>query len=342
MTSDKSLKDFDFLTLKSESLVCDIRIGNDESKTIVIYVSSSIDRLSLHEEVLFSSKMGVVQSDHSKSNILYIRVPDPIVTFQKHPPNEYNFTDIRNKIYYIVKASLDDLPPDYWVILSRLFGTLDSCQSIFSEKTLKESTSADYKDIAQRLTALANHTDTLKKSIQILLQDGNSDDHRNTATSEAFLACQEIVRCFSDESGPFFRNPFLSCPCLITCAGIIRSFSKLWLSDGQRSELTNVATNILLQYKDKCIQERLDNIKMLRTQSVSYNVHDYSYEAQVRKDVSFAGKINDFYDKRSTDEIKFRTHPLKEVIDADHILAGYKAEVRKEYEQLFGVLLDDF
>lgn len=72
------------------------------------------------------------------------------------------------------------------------------------------------------------------------------------------------------------------------------------------------------------------------------NVHDYSYEAQVRRDVSFAGKINDFYDKRSADEIKFRTHPLKEVIDADHILAGYKAEVGKEYEQLFGVLLDDF
>ncbi|XP_037044802.1 uncharacterized protein LOC119080506 [Bradysia coprophila] len=286
--------------------------------------------------------MGLAQSDHSKSYIISIKVPDPIATFPKLPPNEYNFTDLRNKIYYIVKASMDDLPPDYWVILQRLFTLLDCCQSVLSENILKQSASAEYKDTAQRLTALATHIETLNKNIQILLQDGTSDDNRSIAENEGFVSCQEIIRCFSDENGSFYRNTFLSCPCLIISAGIIRSFSKLWLTDGQMNELTKVATPVLLCFKDKCIQERLDNIKMLRTQSVSYNVHDYSYEAQVRKDVTFGGKINDFYDKRPEDEISFRDHPLREVTDADHILAAYKTEVKREYEQLFGALLNDF
>lgn len=65
------------------------------------------------------------------------------------------------------------------------------------------------------------------------------------------------------------------------------------------------------------------------------NLHDYSYEAQIRKDVTFGGKINDFYDKRSIDKIAFTDQPLNAATDADLILDGYKNAVKREYESFF-------
>lgn len=68
---------------------------------------------------------------------------------------------------------------------------------------------------------------------------------------------------------------------------------------------------------------------------VCSNVHDYSYEAQVRKDTTFGGKINDFYDKRQTTDIAYRGYPLNQVSDADLILDGFRNEVKEKYEQFF-------
>lgn len=69
------------------------------------------------------------------------------------------------------------------------------------------------------------------------------------------------------------------------------------------------------------------------------NLHDYSYEAQVRKDVAFGAKINDFYDKRPSNKINFRDHPLNKATDADLVLARYKNEVEREYEIFFDAVL---
>jgi len=73
----------------------------------------------------------------------------------------------------------------------------------------------------------------------------------------------------------------------------------------------------------------------------SSNVHDYSYEAQVRRDVAFGGMVKDFYDKRPTDQITFHDEKLTVTSESEIILSGYKDKVKMEYELFFGAVLHD-
>jgi len=279
-----------------------------------------------------------VQADHSKSYTINIKVPNPIVTFSNFSSDDNFFRDLQKDIQYVTSvSSLDELPSDYRIILQKLFTFLEHRQSIKRENILKYVLVAESKDILNQLSHLEIHTATLIKSFEIVMRDGILDENVEAAT-EGFTSCQEILRYLSDENGIFFQKYFISTPCLVTYAGIYQSFVKLCRREDLVEEMALLRTTAQ-KFKDKCIQERLDNIKMLRTQSESYNLHDYSYEAQIRKDVSFGGKINDFYDKRPINKITFRDHPLNEASDADLILAAFKNEITREYELFFETIL---
>jgi len=279
-------------------------------------------------------EMGIalgIQRDHSKSYTLNIRVPNPIVTFSTFPSDESLFKNLQEDGQYILQSTLQVLPPDYPTVFHRLFAFLDNSQSTMKVNILKYASVADSKDILNQLSQLESHTSTIKTVFEMLFSLGIVEEDRQSALT----ACREIIRYFSDEDGILFKKYFLTTPCLVTFAGVYQSLVQFWgRQDDHKNEMALLAAT-MIKYKQKCIQERLDNIKMLRTQSESYNLHDYSYEAQIRKDVSFGGTINDFYDKRPTDEINFRDRPLKKATDADLILDGYKNEVKREYELFF-------
>lgn len=212
--------------------------------------------------------MGVVQSDHSKSYTLTIKVPNPVVTFIHFPPDEYNFEDLQRNVQCIAQSS-NPRQFDFVAILQKVFAFVEKSQSVMREKILLQSNRVEFKDADNQLTELSRHTTILNKVFQALLQDDLSEEDRAEAVDEGLTSSQSIVRYFSDENGIFSANFFLVSPCIVGCAGIIQSFAKNWLADGERTTLTESLKTILDQFAEKCIQERLANIKMLRNQSVS-------------------------------------------------------------------------
>lgn len=207
-----------------------------------------------------------VQSDHSKSYTINIKVPNPIVTFSNFPSDDDFFRDLRNDIHHIILgSSSDELPSDYKIIVKKLFTFLEHSQSIMRENILKNISVAESKDILNQLSQLEIHTTTLVKSFGIVIRDGISEEN-DEATTEGFEACQEILRYFSDENGIFYQKYFIATPCLVTFAGIYKSFVKLC---GRGDQIEETLRTTVQNYKNKCIQERLDNIKMLRTKSES-------------------------------------------------------------------------
>lgn len=212
--------------------------------------------------------MGVIQSDHSKSYTINIKVPNPIVTFPNFPSDEHYFRDLQNDIRRIISvSSLDDLPSDYRLIIQKLFTFVEHSQSMMRENILKYVSVADSKDILNQLSQLEIHTSTLIKSFEILMRNGMSEENDEVITGGC-ESCRAILRYFSDENGIFYQKYFITTPCLLAFGGIYQSFVKLCQRPDQTEEMTLLRTT-LQHYKKECIRERLDNIKMLRTKSES-------------------------------------------------------------------------
>lgn len=206
-----------------------------------------------------------VQPDHSKSYTINIKVPNPIVTFSNFPSDENFFRDLQKDIQdTILGSSLDDRPSDYSVILQKLFTFLEHSQSVMRENILKYISVAESKDILNQFSQLEIHSTTLVKSFEILIRAGNVEE----TITDGLSSCHEILRYFSDENGIFYQKYFITTPCLATFAGIYQSFVKLCGRQDQIEKITLLRTT-LQHFKEKCILERLDNIKMLRTQSES-------------------------------------------------------------------------
>jgi len=283
------------------------------------------------------------QGDHSKQNTVTIKVPDPIVTFLgiQFETSGAPKTLQKEIQEVILGASQHELPPNYWINVRKLFGFLDKSFFVIKENILKYAATSEVEDLNNILSQLESQTAGLRKSFESLLQDGISESERNSSTFNGLGACQGIIGLFADRNGILFKKSFLTSGFLVTFGALYKSFSKMWDrgdSSRRRKEMERLEDTIEV-YKNECIRERLDNIKMLRTQSESFNVHDYSYEAQVRKDVAFGGTINDYYDKRPKDQINYRMAPVNDPSDADNILAAYKNEVKMEYEVFFNAAL---
>lgn len=282
------------------------------------------------------------QGDHSKEFVIKIKVPNPIVTFMNFQVDEAGFKKLQKEIQEVIwGAEKYELPPDYWINVRKIFTFLDSSLANITENILKYASGEEAQNLRTQFSSLETNTIQLRKSYEILLQDGVSESERNSSTAGGIAAGGEILQCFADRSGILCKKSILSAPYLVAFAGIYKAFWILWGkedSSRRRKEMERLE-DTLQCYKIQCIQERLDNIKMLRTQSESYNVHDYSYEAQVRKDVAFGGTINDFYDKRPKDKITFKEAPLTDPNDADVILTAYKESVKMEYESFFNAVL---
>jgi hypothetical protein len=209
-----------------------------------------------------------VQSDHSKSYIINIKVPDPIVTFSNFPSDEHFFRDLRKDIQYVIDGSaLDELPSNYRTILQKLFTFLEHSQSVMRENILKYVSVAESKDILNQFSQLEIHTTNLIKSFEVVLRDGMLEENIEAIT-EGLTSCQEIVRYFANEDGIFSQKYFIATPCLFTFAGIYKTFAKLCGRQDLIEEFKVLQTTVE-NFKKKCIQERIDNIKMLRTQSTS-------------------------------------------------------------------------
>lgn len=213
-------------------------------------------------------KMGIafgIQSDHSKSYTLNIKIPNPIVTFPDLPPNGTHLRELQADAQTILQSSLHQLPSNFWTILHKLFLFLENSQSSMKQHFLKYSSVADAKDIINQLSQLEFHMTTLSKSFQMFLNNEISEENRQSATS----ACQEILRYFSDETGIFFTHYFRTTPCLVTFAAIYQTFVKFWGQKDDDGQQMVLLQETVKNYEQKCIQERLDNIKMLRTQTES-------------------------------------------------------------------------
>ncbi len=206
--------------------------------------------------------MGIAQSDHSKSYTLYIKVPNPIVTFSNFPSNESLFQQLQQNIQQINSASsLLELPSDYSGILQKLFDFLENTQPI--REMLKYSSADEFKNIESQFSQLETHLTALQDAFKALLrEDGNRED----VVADGNSACEQLARCFADKNGHFYRNFFITSPYIVVFAGIYKSFSKLFGGRGETDEMIGTTVE---DYKIKAIQERLDNIKMLRSQSVS-------------------------------------------------------------------------
>lgn len=205
-----------------------------------------------------------IQKDHSKSYTINIKVPNAIVTFSNFPSDETFSSDLQKDIQYVLQSSLHELPSDYRIILHKIFTFFETTQSTMKENILKYSSVADSKDIINQLSQLESHTTTLMKMYEMFLNSDISEDNREAATT----ACREILRYFSDENGILFQKYFLTSPCLVTFAGLYQSLVKFLGHPDDSKEMTSLGI-IVKNYEKKCIQERLDNIKMLRTQSES-------------------------------------------------------------------------
>lgn len=207
-----------------------------------------------------------IQSDHSKSYTLNIKVPNPIVTFPNLPPNGTLLKELQTDIQTILQSSLDQLPSDFQTTLHKIFLFLENSQSTMREQFLKYSSVADAKDIINQLSQLEIHTTTLTKSFEMFLtNDEISEENRQFVTT----ACQEILRYFSDETGILFKNYFQTTPFLVTVAAIYQCFNKSFGNKDDDSQQIVLLQATVKNYEQKCIQERMDNIKMLRTHTES-------------------------------------------------------------------------
>lgn len=212
--------------------------------------------------------MGIYQARMERHTTLFIKVPNAIVTFSNFPSNNI-FKDLQKDIEQVISvSSLDERPPDYWIRLQKLFTFMESCQSVMMENILRVAPREEWKNIENQLSQLRTHTDILQRNVEFLQQNDLIEEIRENATSAGFSACQEICRLFTDENGFFYEKCFTTTPFLVAFVGVYRSFAKLWLRADHENEMTQLE-NVLQKYKEKCVQERLDNIKMLRTQSVS-------------------------------------------------------------------------
>lgn len=226
------------------------------------------DFISQRKKKVKTPKMGIafgIQKDHSKSYTINIKVPNAVVTFSNFPSDETFARDLQKDVQYIMQSTWPELPSDYRIILQKLFAFLDSSQSIVKTQILKYSTVADSKDIINQFSLLESHTTTLKTIFEMSLSSGMSEENRDRGT----YACQQILRYFSDESGILFKNFLLTTPCLVTFVGIYRNFVQFWGHQNQDDQEMALLDVTVKNYEQKCIQERLDNIKMLRTQSES-------------------------------------------------------------------------
>jgi len=220
------------------------------------------------------------QGDHSKQCVVTIKIPDPVIAFL----NFQNEGDLRKKLEKDIQAvvwgsSKVELPPNYWVNVRKLFSFLDKSYAIMFENILKypaptegSEDAATGDDVRNYLTQLEMHTATLKKSFETLLQQDIPEEVKSASIDEGLSAGQEILGYFADRNGLLCRKHFLTSPFLVTVSGVYRSFSKMWtkLEDGsrRRKEMERMEDTLIF-YKNQCIQERLDNIKMLRVQSES-------------------------------------------------------------------------
>lgn len=210
-----------------------------------------------------------IQKDHSKSYTLNIKVPNPIVTFSNFPSDASYYRDLQKDTQYIMQASLLELPSDYWSILQKLSTFLEDSQSIMLENILNSSLVVENKDIRNRLEQLpllGSHATTLTTIFKMSL---NCKIIAKDDQELAAFACREILRYFSDEFGILFKHFSLTTPFLVVFAGIYQTFVKFWGRQGQYDEEMTLLGVTVTNYANKCIQERLDNIKMLRTQSES-------------------------------------------------------------------------